>query len=239
MSWEDFSRSSPEDILNRHLQIGYAVKTEANQGKKVIRRVGDDRDLLITQWKLENETEQIFKPIYRGIYDYLNENGWTHPLTDENLFEDLYWERWNPHDGMKEQWIWWRFKSDVNEYIRYLVLFEWQTLFVVPRDFTYKGKKPRGLKERINLILHAKFYLQFDINDKFKNSLAWKFKKAFFNRMYQQELEQHKEEVNTFALKLQRICKSYLALEKDEEWPVTQYGPLGYGDPGDDNLRVT
>jgi len=170
--------------------------------------------------------------MYRAIHDYFIENGFSHPLSGDDKFEDLYWERIRPN-GDKEQWVWWRLAYDHNRYIRWLVIFDFQTLFIKKRELAYKGKKVGGLVEVNNLKMIAKFYIQFDYYDLFKNSLAWKFKRVFFNRMYKQEIEQHKEELHTFALKLNRVCKSLMAMTTDEEWPAQQYGKLGYADWGD------
>jgi hypothetical protein len=204
-----------------------------------IRRIGDPRDILVTSWELENETIQVFKPMYRALHDYLKENGWEHPLSGDDVIEDLYWERWGP-SGLKEQWAWWRCAQDKNQYVRWLVLLEWQTLFVkADQAITYKGKKAPGKVERINLKCMATFYLQFDINDLFKNSIAWKFKKAFFNRMYIQEMEQHRSDLYERAHKIEALVKRLMVLESDWDHPVLQYGPFGYADWGDDTVRNT
>jgi hypothetical protein len=204
---------------------------------KTIRRFGDPRDIKVNEWLLENETIQILKPTYRAVHDFLRERGWAHPLSGDEVCEDLYWERWN-HVGQKEQWIWWRWKLDINDYIRYLVVLDWQTLYVTEAETVYKGKKVKA--ESINLKLYAKFYLQFDIFDRFKNSIGWKLKKMFFNRMYIQEINQQKEEIMDFSLKLKLLTKGLMTLEREGEWPASQYGPLGYAQWGEDEpTRVT
>ncbi len=205
------------------------VRTVLTNG---VRRIGDDRDILVTEWVLENETIQVFKPMYRAVHDYFIENGWVYPTTGDEKYEDLYWHRIRPN-GDKEQWIWWRLVQDKNEFIRWLILFDFQTLFVKPREKLYKGKKVGGIVEMNNLKMFAKFYLQFDIHDRFKKSPVWKFKRVFFNRIYKQEIEQHKEELLDFAQKLNHVCKSLMALDKDHAWPALQYGKLGYADWGD------
>lgn len=197
-------------------------------------RPGDSRDILVTEWEIEKETIMFFKMIYRQIWEYLKESEiYFHPQSGDMIIEDLYWERWEP-SGEKSQWIWWRFLIGTgNPFLHGFCSWDYQTLYVRDKDKAYKGKKvPQSAIT--DLFIRAKFYLQFDRDDKFKNSIVWKFRRAFFNRIYYQEIQQIKSTIYQHAMDLNRLCKGILEAEADREWTTTSYGKLGYKEWGDD-----
>ena len=69
--------------------------------------------------------------------------------------------------------------------------------------------------------------------------LCMQFKKAFFNRMYIQEMEQHRSDLYERAHKLEALVKRLMVLEGDWDHPALQYGPFGYADWGDETVRNT
>ena len=152
------------------------------------------------------------------------EEGFSHPLSDDDKIEDLYWERWTP-SGAKEQHMWWRVKKDVNNYIRHFITINFQTLNVTKSEVAYKNKKVNA--EKTDLIIRISCVLQWDINNKFESGLG-RFKKVFFNRIYNQELDQRKIDLHNFGLKLQRLIKNYFEMASDEEAPVIFFPPMGY-----------
>src|SRR4051812_24617654 len=88
------------------------------RGPKML-RLGDPRDQLIMSFELEKEDVMKFKPLYEGLYMFFTqEEGWKHPLSDDDKIEDLYMENWPPN-GTKEQRLWWRLYKNVNQFIRY------------------------------------------------------------------------------------------------------------------------
>ena len=193
-----------------------------------MRRIGDDRDIEVMVFELEKEDVMKFKPVYEALHVFLKEEGFSHPQTDNDLVEDLYWERWVP-SGAKEQHIWWRVSKDINKYIRYFVEINWQTLNVTKAEVAYKNKKVSG--ERIDCIVRFRIYLQWDYHDLFKNSIGWKIKKTFFNRVYDEEIKAHKRELERFGLRCQRLIKYYFEMAGGEEQPVIFQPPMGYKEP--------
>jgi hypothetical protein len=191
-------------------------------------RLGDPRDIQITNWELEKEDVMKFKPLYESLYYFMKEEGFVHPQLGDDVPEDLYWERWTP-SGAKEQHIWWRMVKVINPFIRYFLHLQFQTLNVTKAEVAYKNRKVSG--EKIDLIVRGQLYIQYDYDDKMKNSIAWQFRTKFFNRIYARELEDHKELVRQFNGRLTRLIRTYMDMQTDEEPVVNFYPPMGYKDP--------
>jgi hypothetical protein len=190
-------------------------------------RIGDSRDIEVLKFELEKEDVMKFKPLYEAMHMFLIEEGFSHPFTGDEKVEDLYWERWTP-SGAKEQHIWWRVKKDINDYIRYFIKIDFQTLNVNKAEVAYKNKKVNA--EKIDCIVRVTCYLQWDIKDKFKKSIAWQVRKAFFNRMYNEEIEARKLDLQGLGLKFQRLIKQYFEMTSEGEVPVVFQPPMGYKD---------
>jgi hypothetical protein len=190
-----------------------------------MRRIDDPRDLLVMSWELEKEEVIKFKPIYEALHQFLGEEGFTHYATNDEKVEDLYWERWVP-SGAKEQHIWWRVAKTINPYIRYFVTLDFQTLLATKAEVAYKGKKVSA--EKIDMIVRLRCYLQWDYENKFQDSIAWKVKKAFFNKIYQEEYKKYKEDLERFSWKAHRLTKSLFEMAGGEQAPAVFQPPMGY-----------
>lgn len=190
-------------------------------------RFGDDRDIKVFEGEVERESVIKFKPIYEALHQFLIESGYTHPHSGNEQVEDLYWERWTP-SGAKEQHIWWRVASTPSPYIRYFIQIDWQTLNITKTEIAYKGKKVAA--EKNDLIIRVKAWVQFDIDDRFKDSILWRIKKVFFNRIYVQELEHHKLQLHNFVTEMMRMLKSILQMQHDESTPIRFEPPMGFKD---------
>jgi hypothetical protein len=195
-----------------------------------MRRIDDPRDVQIFSFELEKEDVMRFKPIYEAMHQFLMEEGYGHPQSPEvpDMVEDLYWERWIL-SGAKEQHIWWRVKKDVSKYVRFFLIVNIQTLNVTKAEVAYKGKKVSG--EKIDLIIRVWGYLQWDRDDRFQNSIAERFKKTFFTKIYQKEYDQKKDDFLRFAGKFNRLIKGYFEMVSEGATPVIFQPPMGYKEP--------
>jgi hypothetical protein len=204
-----------------------SVQTAVDTGAGM-RRIGDARDISVIELELEKEDVLKLKPIYEAFHTFLIEEGYEHPVGGDEKIEDLYWERWVP-SGAKEQHIWWRVKKDINKYIRYYIQIDWQTLNATKAEVAYKGKKVSGL-EKTDVIVRIKCFLQWDMNNLFKDSMVWKFKKAFFNKLYNEEIKKHKQDLERFALKMSDFLKTYFEMT-GADYPTTFHPKMGYKEP--------
>jgi hypothetical protein len=192
-----------------------------------LRKDDPERDILVVKFELEREDIMKFKPLYEATYTWLQDEGFAHPNTKDDKIEEMYWERWTP-SGAKEQHIWWRADKNPNQYVRYFLMINWQTLNVTKAEVAYKNKKVNA--EKIDLIIRVEFWLQWDYKDLFKNSLAWQFRKIFFNKLYAQELEDHKNQLRETATKLHRLMRTYFEMTMEGDYPVQLFPPMGYKD---------
>jgi len=201
-------------------------RTAASNG---MLRIGDDRDIQVGQFELEREDVLKFKPLYEALHDYLWENGFVHPHTGDDKYEDLYWERWTP-SGAKEQHIWWRFIQKTNsKYIRYFIELNFQTLNVTKAEVSYKGRKVGA--EKNDLIIRVRSFLQWDIDDTFQKSLSEQIRKFFFNRLYVEEIDRHKAELALVTGRLHTLIKGYFEQTHDVA-PAPNFQPvMGYKEP--------
>ncbi len=201
-----------------------ALRTAKSNG---MLRIGDPRDIQVASFEIEREDNLKFKPIYEALHDFLYELGFKHPHSKDDKFEDLYWERWVP-SGAKEQHIWWRMRRDINPYIRYFIELNYQTLNVTKNEVAYKNKKVN--LEKNDLILRLRAFVQWDVEDRFE-TLGGKIKKVFFHRVYMDELEQHKVELQRTVQRIQGLIKGFA--EQSHDLPVEpNFQPaMGYKDP--------
>jgi|GEM_PF-6210474 len=196
-------------------------------GNKML-RIGDKRDILVREFELEEDDLVKFKPMYESAFFFFTEEGFRHPQDGTDKIEDFYWERWTP-TGAKEQHVWWRMYKDITPVIRWFVIVNFQTLNMTKKETQWKGKKIDG--EKTDVVIRVKCYIQFDINDTLKNSVVWKIRRTFFNKIYYNEMEQAKENLKKFSVKIERFFKQYLEMIPDQEAPVDFWAPRGYKEP--------
>jgi hypothetical protein len=184
------------------------------------------RDILVVQFELEREDIMKFKPLYEATHIFLTtDEGYKHPDSGDEKVEELYWERWTP-SGAKEQHLWWRASKTLTPFMRSFIVINWQTLNVTKAEVAFKNKKVNA--EKIDLIMRVWIYLQWDPEDKFKNSLVWQFRKMFFNKLYVEEMEQKKKELGEFGVRLQRLIRTYFEMVVDGDYPAMMFPPMGY-----------
>jgi hypothetical protein len=185
----------------------------------------ETRDIQMFSFELEKEDVMRFKPIYEAIHQFLMEEGYTHAKTGDDLVEDLYWERWVP-SGAKEQHIWWRVAKEFTPYLRHFLIINFQTLNVTKAEVAYKNKKVSG--EKTDVTIRAFGYIQWDYNDKFKNSFAWQMRRVFFSKMYSAEYTQKKGDILRFQDKFVRLIKGYFEMVSESPTPIIPQPPMGY-----------
>jgi hypothetical protein len=192
-------------------------------------RVGDPRDFKVAEFELEKEDVMKFKPLYEALAGFLQEEGFGHAKTGDLFWEDLYWERWTP-SGAKEQHMWWRLaKKDSNPYIRYFVSVSFQTLNVTKAEVAYKNKKVNA--EKTDLIIRVGCWMQWDYDDKFKNSMFGSFDKVFREHFYGAEWMQKWKDYERFSWRMQRLIRGFLEMAMDEPQPVSFTPPMGFKEP--------
>jgi hypothetical protein len=190
-----------------------------------MRRFDDPRDLPLESLELEKEDVMKFKPIYEAIHMFMMEDGFRHPVSNDDKVEELYWERWIP-SGAKEQHIWWRWAKKASPYLRYYVEINFQTLNVSKAEVAYRNRKISG--EKIDLIIRIRPVLQWDYDNKLRDSIIEQFKKTFFAKIYNEEIRQRRAELQDTMERLQRLIRGYFEMVSEQPAPMIHQPPMGY-----------
>lgn len=194
-------------------------------------RPGDKRDVFVTYFELEKDYYMTIKPLYELLHAVLVEDEYMDPLSGDDKFEGLYWERILAN-GWKEHHIWWRcvkYPQGKTGFVRYAVKIDYQTLMVRDDEIAYKGKKTKT--QRADVIIRMWFWVQWDFEDKFKNSIVKQLEQKFRRQLFKDELKQHWENLFHYSQKLRTTVKNYLDMEDTGEPPRMFHPEGGYKDP--------
>jgi len=193
-------------------------------------RPGDDRDIFVCTFEIEKDHFMMIKPLYEALHHNLTDDGWKDPVSSDDKFESLYWERVR-ENGMKEHHMWWRIVKEPphgSDFVRYAIKVDFQTIAVTAAEIPYKGKKAKV--DRADLIIRFWFWVQWDWKDKFKKSIVKSLQQTFKKQLYKDEMDQHWGDLNNYAQELRTFCKDYLDMEEAGERPRQFHPEGGYKD---------
>jgi len=176
-------------------------------------RKGDPRDILVTKFEIDVDNTFHLKNLYKTIFEWATMEGFS-TADGKGAPESLYWERRHPN-GLTEHHIWWRFVRvpDKNQYYRYFLKIDYQSLAMSKAEVMYSGKKVGSNKGE--LILRVQGWMQIDYQDKWKNNPVTKFfNTTFKNRVYKQQIDFFKTELKDTCDRLRNTVKTYLKLEQ-------------------------
>ncbi|MFH1400886.1 MAG: hypothetical protein ABIH41_05165 [Nanoarchaeota archaeon] len=183
-----------------------------------IQRPADDRDILAAKFEIEVEETLHLKNLYKMIYEWLLEEGYTDGWMDEGThFESLYFERILPQ-GSKEHHIWWRciyyphYPHGKHPYVRYFLKIDYQTLYTVDQEILKFGHKFKT--NLTNVILRIEGWVQLDYKSEWKKHwLLSQFDDVFRKRIYFKRAEVFKYDLYNTAYRLNDTIKQYLKLK--------------------------
>lgn len=194
-------------------------------------RPGDSRDILVAKFEIEKDHFLKMKPLYEALHNDMAEDGWQDPVSGDDKFESLYWER-TLANGFKEHHVWWRavnYPMGKDGYFRYAAKIDIQTLAARSGEIAYKGKKKT--LDRVDFIMRFWFWVQWDPHDKFKNSIVKNFQQKFMRHIYKNEIEQQWQNLYNYSIKIQKFVKTYLDMETGVEDQRLFHPEGGYKDP--------
>jgi hypothetical protein len=185
---------------------------------------GDDYNILVSYYEIENEETFHMKNLYKLIHDWLEEEG----------FRDIYGDTVNPEifylermlgTGAKEHRIWWRCLKTPQKsgYYRYFLKINFMTLNMKSIEVMHQGHKMKT--DRGDCVIRIWSYLQLDYDRKWrgdaKELTGYKrfFDKLFRNRIYKAQIEAYKVDFYKTAYRLQSVIKQYLKLKTLYEMP--------------------
>lgn len=174
------------------------------------------RDILVWQFELEREDVLNLKPLYEMLWRWLTEEGYTDYKTgsSDKYFEHLYWER-ILIDGKKEHHVWWRMAKEINDYIRYVVKLDFQTLNMSKAEIAYQGKKT--IVDKGDIIIRVWFFVQWDWKDKIQKSFVRRWGSVLKEHIYRKEMEQHYKNLVDWGYKMHSLIKDYFESETGKE----------------------
>lgn len=199
------------------------LRLNNNLDTKGFLRPGDKRDIFIHTFELEKVSLYKVKPLYEALHNLLADDGWQDPRGGAN-FEDLYWESINGQ-GMKDIHVWWRMikfprhsnPSSKHPNFRYALKIDFQGLAITKAEMAYEGKKKKV--ENADFVIRFWMWVQFDWQDKIKNSIFKNFSGFIQNRLMKKEVKYHKDWLYNYGEKLRGIAKDYLEMEEAGERP--------------------
>ncbi|MBN2052485.1 hypothetical protein JW756_03200 [Candidatus Woesearchaeota archaeon] len=181
-------------------------------------RPGDPRDILATKFEIENEEVFHLKNLYKLVHEWLVDEGFESADGDADKFETLYLDRMK-ESGEKEHHIWWRTVQTPrgNNYYRYFLKIDWQTLYMKKIEIMHKGQKFSTNKG--DVILRVEAWLQLDYDDKWKDSKFLSFFERWFReRFYLDKIKSYRQDLYLTAFRLHTVVKQYLQLKAPVDW---------------------
>jgi len=181
-------------------------------------RPGDERDILATKFEIENEEVFHLKNLYKLVHEWLGDEGFNAVDTPDDKFETLYMDV-TKASGDKEHHIWWRtvMVPRNNNYYRYFLKIDWQTLNVKKIEIMHKGQK--FSTNKADVIIRVEAWLQLDYNDKWKDSAILRFfDKWFRRRFYLEKVQSYRDDLYATAFRLHTTIKQYLQLKAPVDW---------------------
>lgn len=184
---------------------------------------GDEYNILVAQLEIENEETFHMKNLYKLIYNWLLEEGFT-DIEGDKYPEIFYLERILGH-GAKEHRIWWRCMRSPqgSEYYRYFLKIDYMTLNMKSIEVMHQGQKMKT--DRGDVVIKIWAYLQLDFHEGMRNNKfltnfpVVNLEKMFRNRIYKAQIESYKIDLYKTAYRLQNTIKQYLKLKTLYEMP--------------------
>ncbi|MBW2991462.1 hypothetical protein KY348_07220 [Candidatus Woesearchaeota archaeon] len=181
-------------------------------------RPGDERDILATKFEVEHEDVFHLKNLYKLVHEWLEDEDFVAVDTGDDKCESLYLDRTKPN-GEKEHWVWWRTIQVPrgNNYYRYFLKIDWQTLYMKKIEIMHKGHKFKTNKG--DVIVRIEAWLQLDYQGKWqKNPLLRIFDKWFRERFYLDSIKKYRQDLYSTAFRLHQTIKQYLELKAPADW---------------------
>jgi len=183
-----------------------------------------EKDILVAKIYVENEETFHMKNLYKLIYEWLMEEGFTDIYGDvvgDGNPETFYMER-ILGTGAKEHRIRWRclMNPKGSTYYRYFLKIDYTTINMKSIEVMHQGYKMKT--DRGDVIINLEAWLQLDYKNEWDKTpfLNRKFiQKVFRNRIYKEQVESYKVDLYKMTYRLQNTIKQYLKLKTLYEMP--------------------
>lgn len=187
-------------------------------------RENPTKDIKTVYFEVEYEDVFHLKNLYKRCYDWFAM--WNYKsMEGDDYPESLYYERVTP-SGAQEHHIWWRFEKIINEYVKYYIKFDIQTLNSSSVEVMHKGKKAKTNKS--DIIFRVQGWVMLDYKDEWANHWLLKhFDRWYVMRWYREKREAHKKQLWFEVYNLEDMIKQYLKLHTTFDLPESFHEPKG------------
>jgi hypothetical protein len=186
-------------------------------------RPGDERDLPVAKFEVENEEVFHMKNLYKRVHEWLVDEGFVSTDVGDDKIEIMYWERFKPDGISFEHHIWWRAVNTPknNSYYRYFLKINYQTLNMKKTEVMSRGQKFNTYKG--DVIFRIESWLQLDYKDEWgKKGFTKLFNnwliKWFSKRLYKEEIDNYKQDLYRLSYRLNSAIKQYLMLKMVDDY---------------------
>ncbi len=172
---------------------------------------------LVNEFEVEYEDVMHLKNLYKLVYEWFWDKEFRAVQGDDDKIENFYFQR-ELEGGAQEHHAWWRVKRepDNSPYIRYYILFEFQTLNTTKTTTEKSGHKLKTNKS--DVIMRCQSYLRLDYKQqwsksKFLNFFHERFKGSF----YKETIDYYKVNLYQITNELESVIKQYLKLKNPQD----------------------
>lgn len=185
-----------------------------------------DKDRFCWFFEVEHSGDFQFKPFYQTVHRWFMYEEFEHwQPVDGGKPEDMYWVHEQP-SGTVDMLCFWRLKKKINDYVRYFCKFDFQVLGLKKKETMFQGKKVKT--ESLNITLRVWWWVQLDPEDRWEKSRFKFLKKSFYQYLYRDEPETHKERLKVISTRLMDLMKTYFSMPSREQHPRTFFPEYGF-----------
>lgn len=174
----------------------------------------------ISDWEIEHVDVFHLKNLYKNLHEWLIENEYvSFDKHEDEKYETLYFQK-KLDDGNSEHHIWWRAqkKPRDNDYLKYVILLDYQTLFISKRKISYKGQQIST--NHGDIILRCKAYIMLDYKRDWRDHWFLRIiQRWFWKTLFRDQWLMHKETLWNESYSLQNRAKQFLELKSGSEQP--------------------
>jgi len=171
----------------------------------------------VAEFEIEREDVFHLKNLYKLIHEWFMMNGFVSIDSNDDKVETLYFQR-ILDNGNSEHHIWWRLHKipGGNNYYKYYVRFDFQTLNMGKGEVVVKGKKVKTNSG--DVIMRCKTYVILDYKQEWRKHPILKTFHGWWRRyFYKKHFDFIKTDLWVTTYKLQDVIKQYLNLKNPYE----------------------
>lgn len=181
----------------------------------------------VCHFELEREDIYHLKNLYKLVHDWLDLNNFRSLEDDDEKVETFYMEK-RSDNKTSEHLIWWRAQHipKGNNYYKYFLKIDQQTLYVGSSEITHKGQKLKTNKGDITFRVRA--WLMLDYKREWRDhSILGMFDHFFIKRMFKKQVDFLREDLWIKVYNLNDTIKNYLKLKSRHEMTKSFHPELG------------